>query len=793
MLEQAIEHHQAGRLDEAEAMYRHLLATEPNHPEALRLLGVIAHHRGQNESAADLLRRAIALRGGSAAYHNDLGDVLAALHRPHEARTAYEEACRLDPAYAEARNNLGIVLQSLGRQDEAIAAFAQASELEPDFTVAAFNLAGALHEAGRLAEAIAVYRRVLEIEPDDADAWNNLGVALNDEGALADAVSAFERAVALTPSFAGAWRNLGHILVVQGRSDEALVALERALALRPDDVDSACVLGRLLRGQGRAGESVRVLGRTRRAAPENPTVRDALVSALQAFRPAHHDLEVEEDLKRLLQAGVYPPWLALPSARQLSLKYALVERLRRGDSLREAILTGLARDELLLGVMRSAVNTDPVLEQALTRLRRELLLAYDEGKSVAPAWRTLVAALALQCLANEHVFALEDEERRRLGPLRGRCEALGQGDAAPSPVLENTLALLALYEPIDTLVCAPHLAELGRQAWSVEFRELITRTLQEPLQERLLEAEIPSLTSSADPGSEIVRAHYEAHPYPRWLVLPQTETTSLGSYLHRRFPHFTPPAVLEQPLRILVVGCGTGFEPLLLARMYPEAEILALDLSRRSLAYGVRMGRVLGLHNVRFIHADLLSLDGLEERFAMIEAMGVLHHLREPERGWRVLRDRLLPGGVMRIGLYSARARSIVTMAREHIRALGLSVTADGVRDFRARVLAGGDDHEFAGLTESEDFYTLNRCWDLLFHPLEHHFTPVRIGGALTRLDLEFLGFEIPSSEVGECYRARFPEDPRMVDLSAWERFEAQYPHTFVAMYTFWCQKRAEA
>lgn len=789
MLEQAIKHHQAGRLDEAEVIYRQILGKEPDHPEALRLLGVIAHQRGQDKRATDLLHRAIELRGENAAYHNDLGDVLTALRRPHEALTAYGEACRLDPTHAEARNNLGLILQSLGRQDEAIAAFAQACELKPDFTVAAFNLANSLQGAGRLAEAITVYRRVLEIDSNDADAWNNLGVALKAEGTLAAAVSAFERAVALAPSIAGAWYNLGDARIAHGRGDEAIVAFERALALRPGDIDTACTLARLLRDQGRVGESIRVLGRSWRLAPERPAVRDALLSALQTFRPTHHDPQIEEDLKRLLEAGVYPPWLVLPIARQLSLKYGLAERLARGDSLRETIVADLARDELLLRVLASAVNTEPVLERALTLLRGELLFAYSDGENIPPSWRALVAALALQCFANEHVFALQDKERRRLSALRARCEALGQRNVAPSPALEEALALLALYEPIDTLVCAPRLADLATQAWSVEFRQLISRALREPLQERLLEAEIPSLAPIADPGSGIVRAQYEAHPYPRWLVLPRTGATSLGSYLHRRFPYFTPPPVLEGPLRILVAGCGTGFEPLLLARMYPEVQILALDLSRRSLAYGVRMGRELGLHNVRFVHADLLSLDRLEERFAVIEAMGVLHHLAEPERGWRVLRDHLLPGGVMRIGLYSATARAIVMAARERIRVLGVEATMDGIRSFRTRILGGGVDQELGRLAESEDFYTLSRCWDLLFHTLEHHFTPSQIRGALNSLGLEFIGFELPAAEVGERYRARFPEDPHMLDLSAWERFETHCPYTFAAMYTFWCQK----
>lgn len=791
MLQEAIAHHRAGRLSQAAAMYRQILAREPEHADALHLLGLVAHQSGNHEQALALIGDALRLRPEAAAYHNDLGEALGALGRMAEAIAAYREACRLDPARVETQNNLGLALQAMGRRDEALAAFRRATEQQPSFSEAAHNLAHALHEAGRLAEANAAYRRLLAIAPEDADAWNNLGIVLKESGDLAACVEAFQRAAALRPDFAPAWRQLGHALEEQGQAPAAAVAaFERAHALDPEDTSTACVLGRLLQTQSRVEEALRIFRGALHRSPETTVARDGLISALQALQPKSYDVEIEEDLRRLLDAGVYPPWLARPIAAQLGLKYRLRELAEQGGILPAAAEAGLRHDELLLTLLTTTVNTDRVLERALTILRRELLCACGDSARIPSEWRALTGALAVQCFASEYVLCLEPEEQARIAQLRARAEQLGQVSTAPSPALEDAVALFALYEAPASLDCAQRLGAFALDAWSPELRPLIERGLREPLQEQVIEPDIGSLAPIADGTSRTVRAHYEEHPYPRWFSLPRAGARRLGTSLRQRFLHFTPPGFLDGPIHILVAGSGTGFEPLLLARTHPDARILAIDLSRRSLAYALRMARTLDLGNVHFVQADLLALQASEERFEMIECVGVLHHMAEPLHGWRLLTDRLLPGGVMRIGVYSARARSTVVAARERIRELRLAPTADGIRAFRTAVMSGTVDGELARLAESEDFYTVSTCRDLLFHVVEHHFTPVQVRDALAELELEFIGLELPTVEIGEQYRRRFPEDPCMVDLSKWERFEALYPHTFAGMYVFWCQKR---
>src|SRR5205085_680111 len=141
----ATEHHRAGRLAEAEAIYRQVLAVDPNHADALHLLGLIAQQAGRRELAVELISRAIALRG--------------------------------DQAYA----NLGSILGRLGRDQEAVAAHRKAIALAPNHAVVRCNLGAALHGINEIDEAILQYERAIALKPDYAEAYSNLGNALKDK------------------------------------------------------------------------------------------------------------------------------------------------------------------------------------------------------------------------------------------------------------------------------------------------------------------------------------------------------------------------------------------------------------------------------------------------------------------------------------------------------------------------------------------------------------------------------------------------------------------------------------
>ena len=178
----AVRHHQAGRLSQAQLLYRDILSKQPDHADALHFLGVIAAQAGQHETAVNLIGRAIGLKPDDPDALYNLGKALTAAGNLDDAIAAYRRAIVLDPGSSEIHNNLGVALQAHGRLDEAVEAFRRAAGLRSSTPEAYNNLGSALGAAGKLDDAIKAYRRAIALRPGYAEAHTNLALALLAQG-----------------------------------------------------------------------------------------------------------------------------------------------------------------------------------------------------------------------------------------------------------------------------------------------------------------------------------------------------------------------------------------------------------------------------------------------------------------------------------------------------------------------------------------------------------------------------------------------------------------------------------
>ena len=176
-----------------------------------------------------------------------------------------------------------------------------------------------------------------------------------------------------------------------------------------------------------------------------------------------------------------------------------------------------------------------------------------------------------------------------------------------------------------------------------------------------------TIGSIEDQTSQLVQSQYEENPYPRWLSIPELKKANIKRHLKRLFPHFVAPDFLDGPIQILIAGCGTGRQPIQAAMYYDNVEITAVDISKSSLAYAIRMARKYGVKNITFMQGDILELSKLNKKFHVIECTGVLHHMKNPFSGWKVLAGLLVKKGLMTIGLYSELGRKQIVAAREII------------------------------------------------------------------------------------------------------------------------------
>jgi predicted O-linked N-acetylglucosamine transferase (SPINDLY family) len=282
-------HHQAGRLAEAERIYRRILTEKPDYADAMHLLGMLAGQIGQIDAAADLIRKAIRLQPTSAEAHSNLGYVLAAKGLLDEAIASYREAIRLKPDFAGAYNNLGNALKSCGKVDDALASYQEATKLKSDFAEAHNNLGVLLAETGKLEEAVASYREAIRLKPGYAEAQNNLGNALEKLGQSEEAMACYRQAISLKPDLAEAHNNLGFALAGKSQFSEAIIEYRHATRLKPHYAEAHNNLGNVFRNKGQPDEAIACYQQGISLKPDFVEARSNLGNVLAEvgrFRPA---------------------------------------------------------------------------------------------------------------------------------------------------------------------------------------------------------------------------------------------------------------------------------------------------------------------------------------------------------------------------------------------------------------------------------------------------------------------------------------------------------------------------
>lgn len=307
-LQAAAQHHQAGRLQQAEALYRQILAIDANHADALHLLGVLAHQTGRSGAAEELIRRAIGRAARSPAFHCNLGVVLLARGALEEAAACFERALALKPDYDEAHNNRGLVQMRLGKLAEAERSFARALALRPEYANASYNRGLVLQMQGDVAAAIVAYERALALRPDHADAHNDLGTALQAQGRQDEAAAHYAAALRVDSAHAQAHNNLGTLLQDRGRVDEAAAHYRQALAAAPGLANAHFNLGKCLLEQCRREDARACFAEAQRLTPDDRN-RIAMATALCPVMSSSADLaatraQMTRDLATLLDADI---------------------------------------------------------------------------------------------------------------------------------------------------------------------------------------------------------------------------------------------------------------------------------------------------------------------------------------------------------------------------------------------------------------------------------------------------------------------------------------------------------
>jgi tetratricopeptide (TPR) repeat protein len=374
LLADAVQAHRRNNLTAAQALYEAVLRTQPQHPDALHLLGVTAYQSQRPDLAVDLIRQALDVYEENAAAHVNLGLALQSLDQNEEARASFERATTIDPSNVGAWLGLGNVLTRLARNDparrnDAIASFERVIALQPDHTFALHQL-GVLHlERGDVEDALRSFDAALQVKPDLAEAWNNRGNALVTLGRREEAVASFNRALAIQPDLHFALQNRGILRAYLGDAHGALQDFDAALDQQNMTAQGYCGRGSALLQLQRFTDALSSFQQALSDEPENVEARLGQARSLSSLKRYSEALEVLESAVLiaprnsevltdrafvLLHQQRYDE--ALTAANHaLSLYPAQVEAL----NIRGMALQALGKPEAAMSSYEHALSIDP--------------------------------------------------------------------------------------------------------------------------------------------------------------------------------------------------------------------------------------------------------------------------------------------------------------------------------------------------------------------------------------------------------------------------------------------------
>lgn len=694
----------------------------------------------------------------------------------------------------------GLHYQAQGKFRDALTLFRKIVAKDACNVTALYQCGVILHQLGRKEDSIKTLIKTVDLAKDFPEAHLSLALLWMEFEQFDKAQHHFQTAIALNPNMERAHYRLGQILFYQRDFIRAVDHFKRSLSLCPNDDQIRFFLGSTLYGLGRFSEALPYLRQILRndPNPSSPLLR-LLGNCLAKIKFTNVGERVVEDICLVLGSGeVEPSDLSLTILSILHQDpniMALLEMTQdegqTKNRLQNALQGGAALPgidhPLLLAFLASDFIPDAEFHTAFTRLRRQFLLCATDHLATLEsdthvAW---LSALAQQCFINEYLFAENAAEREALTYL----ETILQHSLAENFFSPGLVALIGSYRPLYTLAYAQQIARIEGPP---SIKKLIDLQIIDPLKEQQLRKTISLLTPIDNPISQAVRNQYEENPYPRWVTTATASehAISLVLVLKDMFPYWNNTKTLEtEKLDFLIAGCGTGRHAIHVAKRYKEAQVLAVDLSLVSLGYAQRMTQRLGINTVTYKQADILHLGGIQDRFHVIESVGVLHHIGDPVMAWQILVNLLRPGGVMKIGLYSERARQHIILIREFIKKHGFLSDLQGIRQCRDVIMALPSQSPIRKVVLDREFYCASTCRDLIFHIQEQTFTLPKIQTILNQLGLSLLGFEFDDPRIMIHYKQAFPDDPHQTSLINWHRFEQDNPDTFLNMYQFWVEK----
>lgn len=290
-LARAHEHWRVGHGQQAELLCLCVLEVMPHQPDALHLLGLLAHAYGKLELSVMYLRKACLSPDVPATYDSNLAEICRQQGLLKEAEAAARRAVAKAPELSAAWNNLGIILQESGDVISSLECLERVAALQPDASEIHNNLGNTYKRLNDLQQAQKHYQRALDLNPNYAEAYSNLAFLLNSLGHFDEATKAGRTAIDINPHLIDAYLNLANIEMSRNEHHQALRWLDALAVFAPQYIGAITARAQILKKIEHYDEALVCARQAVTLAPDSASAHHVLGLTLQAL--GEHDAALE--------------------------------------------------------------------------------------------------------------------------------------------------------------------------------------------------------------------------------------------------------------------------------------------------------------------------------------------------------------------------------------------------------------------------------------------------------------------------------------------------------------------
>lgn len=648
-------------------------------------------------------------------------------------------------------------------------------------------------QSGELEHAITKLSLAIELNPNGIKGLNLLARIELFRGRNEQAEMAINRALNAKPDSPTALYSAGHIALARGRLAQAEQHFLASLKISKVATRSASSLAYTYLEQGKYVEAFQMYQELIKTQANDLHIRNKLFESASHINADFYSQELESNVLRYLD------FKDVDHALLRNLVTTLLHhKLQITKSNTPLEFDQIASDPLLLMSLKKFYFCDALLERLFISLRQTLLFNTVQNMTIPSNHLQLAHDLAVQAQLNEYVWPITQDEENIVNGLEDLLYQVTTETQWQLNDIAPAVLILAQYKDLSKTSLASTFNDRSLQKTLKKsyLSDIITFAISNNDKEITLAKKLPVWKPvdilNNNSVSLKVKNQYEENPYPRWKDIGFNTASSYQQALLKNFPHVNLSHWQgKEKLNVLVAGCGTGRQAIRLASYFNDLNVVAIDLSGRSLAYAQQQANKYKVSNIQFIQADILEFSDFPLLFDVIECSGVLHHMEDPNQGLNALQQLLSPTGVMKIALYSEAARKQVITFRNLLAQNKKNNTKDlDQRLLRQALLMQQIPGDWTDIINSPDFYSMSNCRDLIFHEQEHQFTPSKISNLLANNQLDFIGM-LPTSSARQIFEANIGPLHQHNTLENWHSIEKIQPDTFAGMYQFYCRKQS--